>query len=121
MAEGDHGHMRWIHRILLGIGTLLVAGFAFPAHAVTIANPVASNTFVEIANAVAKYLFYIGLILAVLMFIYSGLLFITSGGDEEKLTRARHAFLWVIAGVTIVLLAKGITLILKDLFGVKAP
>ena len=43
--------------------------------------------------------------LAVIMFIFAGVRFLTAGGEAEKVQQARSAFLWGIAGVVVGILA----------------
>jgi hypothetical protein len=55
-------------------------------------------------NVINYLLFFLG-ILAVGAIVYGGILFITSGGDSEKTTRARNTLLYAIIGVIIIVLA----------------
>jgi hypothetical protein len=48
--------------------------------------------------------------------IYAGILFVTSGGDPEKVTKARNALLWALVGVIVVSLSYGIVVLLNKLF-----
>lgn len=43
--------------------------------------------------------------IAVVMFIFAGVKFMTAGGEPEKIQEARAAFLWGIAGVVVGILA----------------
>lgn len=43
--------------------------------------------------------------IAVIMFIIAGILFLTAGGEPEKVQKARSAFIWGIAGVVVGILA----------------
>jgi hypothetical protein len=52
-------------------------------------------------------LFFLGL-LAVGAIVYGGILFITSGGDSEKTTKARNTLLYAVIGIIIIVLAFGI-------------
>lgn len=52
-----------------------------------------------------QYLFLAALVLAVIFIIFSGIQFITSGGDSEKLAEARKRLIYSIIGLVIVLLA----------------
>lgn len=44
-------------------------------------------------------------IIAIVMFVVAGILFLTAGGDPEKVGTARKAFLWGVAGVVVGILA----------------
>ncbi len=43
--------------------------------------------------------------IAVICFIYAAIKFLTAGGDADKVSEARSAFIWGIAGVVVGLLA----------------
>ncbi|MBU4204628.1 hypothetical protein KKE19_00100 [Patescibacteria group bacterium] len=44
-------------------------------------------------------------IIAIVMFVVAGVLFLTAGGDPEKVGTARKAFIWGVAGVIVGILA----------------
>lgn len=52
-------------------------------------------------------LFFIGA-LAFVFVIWGGILFVTSGGDAEKTTKARNTLLYAIIGIIVVVLAYAI-------------
>jgi predicted transporter len=51
-------------------------------------------------------LFPIATLVSVFFMIYAGFLMVTAGGNEEKLSKARQAFLWTVIGIAILLGAK---------------
>jgi hypothetical protein len=58
------------------------------------------------------WVFFTGL--AVIMFIFAGMMFLTSGGDPGKIKSARDAFLWGVVGIIVAILAFSITTIIKS-------
>lgn len=50
---------------------------------------------------------------ALVMVIYGGVLFITSSGDPEKLTKAKQTLLWAIIGIIIIVLSYAIVVSLS--------
>lgn len=52
-----------------------------------------------------QYLFLAAIVLAIIFTIFSGIGFITSGGDSEKLAEARKRLIYSIIGLSIVILA----------------
>lgn len=42
---------------------------------------------------------------AVIMFLYAGILFVTSAGDPSKITKAKTAVIWAIVGIAVGLIA----------------
>jgi hypothetical protein len=53
-----------------------------------------------------------------IMVIVAGALFVTSGGDPAKITRAKSALLWAVIGIIIGLGAVGIVGLIKNVAGV---
>jgi type IV secretory pathway VirB2 component (pilin) len=82
------------------------SGSSFP-------NPLTVNSFGELINKILEEVVLpIGAVIAVLFLIYSGFLFVTARGNEEKLSTAKRAFLWTVVGVAVLLgalvISKGI-------------
>lgn len=61
------------------------------------------------------YLFAFALVIAVIMIIWAGIDFITSGGDPKKVTVAKNKIKNTLIGVVVIILAKGIILVLQDI------
>jgi len=57
-------------------------------------------------------------LVAVLFGLYSGILFITAGGDDEKLTKAKNILLYAIVGIVVAILAFSIVAISKSIAGI---
>ena len=55
--------------------------------------------------------------LAIIMFIYAGILFLTAQGAPEKIAQARQAALWGVVGVVVIVLAFSIFAIATNLIG----
>lgn len=51
--------------------------------------------------------------IVVICFVYSGILFLSSGGSPEKISRARQSFLWGVVGVVVGIIAYSIVKILE--------
>ncbi len=88
---------------------------------IKIKNWLGSDTFADIAKSIAGFLYTVGLIFAVLMILWAAFLFITSAGNEDRVTQARKAILWAVIGLVILLLAGGITTLLSSILGVDKP
>ncbi len=54
-------------------------------------------------------------IIALVCFVMAGIFFLTAGGDAEKLTTARSAAIWGIAGVIVGILAYSILTFVESL------
>jgi len=60
----------------------------------------------------AMWIIFMGI--AVIMFVVAGILFLTAGGQPEKVASARSAFIWGIAGVVVGILAYSIVAIVSS-------
>ncbi|MFH1425911.1 MAG: hypothetical protein ABIG66_00545 [Candidatus Kerfeldbacteria bacterium] len=68
----------------------------------------AADTALAIANV------FLGTvaIIAVILIIYGGFTWMTSGGSEEKVTKGKNILIWAVIGLLIIMSAWGITLYL---------
>src|SRR3972149_12222954 len=60
---------------------------------------------------------FVGL-MAVLMGLYAGILFITAGGNAETVTKARNILLYAIVGIAVAILAFSLVAISQSVFGI---
>jgi hypothetical protein len=84
---------------------------------VSIPNPIGSGTFQDLVERIARYLFQIGIPIAVIMILYAAFLYMTAGGSEEKVNKAHKALTYAVIGLGILFLAWGITSLVKELLG----
>jgi len=75
-----------------------------------------TTTFVVLIEKIANIVMQIGLPIAALAIIYAGFLFVTAGGNEEKVKTAKKTFLWAIIGTALILGALAITKAIGGLF-----
>ena len=80
-----------------------------------IKNPLEYTEIDQIIMAIAGFVFQIALILAPLMLIIAGFLFVTSMGEPEKIKKARDLALHTIIGLIIVLLARGLVALIAEI------
>lgn len=106
--------------------SLAVAGITvLPFVALAVNNPINPTggpgvTFGDIGTIVNVVLGKIWILfagIAVLMFIYAGILFLTAQGIPEKVSSARQAFLWGVVGVVVGIIAYSIIAIVGSLIG----
>ncbi len=79
-----------------------------------IPNPLkgGASDFTSLVKIIAQWLFNLAIPIAVAMIVYSGILFLTSGGDTGKVTKARDVLKYAVIGLAIILIGSGfITLI----------
>jgi hypothetical protein len=92
--------------------TFLVMGvfFSLPALAVgqesgQVQNPFGgANTLIGFIEFILNNIVLpIGAVIAVLFLVFSGFLFVTARGEEEKLKLAKKTFLWTVVGIAVLL------------------
>lgn len=102
--------------IVLGYPAITFGQTPTPAQAnnFTLINPVYAPDIPTLLNNIATFLLGIVLALGVIVIIWAGLLYVTAGGEEEKIKKAKQAIIWAIVGVTLALLAKGLVMVIQD-------
>jgi len=73
-----------------------------------------SSGVVTVLNNLANWVFALAIVLAVIMIIWAGVLFMASSGSEEKITKARKALIWSLVGVAIAIASKGIVYLVQN-------
>ena len=74
-----------------------------------------SDLVQKIMDLVAWIAWFVGL-MAVLMGLYAGVLFITAAGNAETITKARSILLYAIVGIAVAVLAFSLVAISKSVF-----
>lgn len=99
---------------VLFFGTLVFS--AHYAMALEIPNPLGSGgrDIPTLIDTIATWLLEIGLVISTIIILWAAFLFMTSGGSETKVTMARKTLWYAIIGITVLLLAKGVTSIIQN-------
>jgi len=85
---------------------------------VSIDNPLGAESFTELVNDIAGWIFMLAIPLATVMFLIGGFQFLVSGGNEEKVTQAKKTMLWAAVGLAVCLIGAGFTSLIKQLLDV---
>ena len=106
--------------ILAAAGLLLGFGFADPASAVSLVNPnsglgLASNDLIDTVIAVVRWILGLVALVAVIMIIYGGYVWMTAGGDSAAVERAKKIILNAVIGLVVTLLSFAITFFIINL------
>jgi len=83
-------------------------------------NPLAGsniNSLDDLLAALLNVLMQIGVVVLVVMLVYTGFLFITAQGNPEGLSKAKSALLWTVIGGAVVLGAGVIAGAIKSTVG----
>ncbi len=81
---------------------------------VNIPNPLVSGDIPILIDKIANWLLGIGKVLATIVVLWAAFLFMTSGGNADRVTRARQTLWYAVIGLTVLLLAKGVTLLIQN-------
>lgn len=87
------------------------------AKAQVISNPLDAETFEELIENLIDFIFWVAVAIIPLMVIIAAFYFITSAGNPDKIKTAKNIILYTVIGFTIVLLAKGIVSVIKQIIG----
>ena len=104
--------------ILIIASLFFVPIFALGQGSITITNPLGSLKFEDLLNKLSTFVFNIALVLAPVILVFAGLLFVTSGGKPEQVQKAKNLILWTIIGFAIITLSRGLIAILRQFLGI---
>ena len=108
--------------LLIGVSfftlTLFLSDNSQAQEDVHLKPPLDTTTIEGVIAGMVNFLFTIGVVLAPLLIIIGGFLFVTAGGNLEQINRGKKIILWTIIGFLIILLAQGIIQVVEDLLGV---
>ncbi len=79
-------------------------------------NPLEANNVEALLYSIVDLAIFIGVILAVLMFIFIGFKFILAQGKQAKLIEARNWFLYAVIGTAVLISSKVIVEVIKTTF-----
>lgn len=95
--------------VCLSVGTATAA--------VTLVNPIGYNDFPSLLFAIADGIAVLIGSLAVIMIIWSGILFLLSAGDPTRIQKAKSALIWAIVGIVVAISAGVIIETIKGILG----
>ena len=107
-------HFFKLHRFVFLL-FFLFAGRSVWAY--TLPNPFGIYSFPALLCRIAEGVFAIALAASVIAFLLAAYFYLTSGGNEKKVTRAKEAINYVLYGAIVVFLAWGSALIVASVLG----
>ena len=78
----------------------------------------------DIVKLVARIATWFGILvfsIAVIVILYAGLLFMTGGGNEEQISKAKLVLLWALVGIAVALLATNAVKFVQNTVGGGLP
>jgi hypothetical protein len=109
--------MNKTQKIVLSLIALSVIILPLGASALSVPQPTPNQglTIGSIVDSVVRNLWIAFAGIAIILFVYSGVLFLLAGGSPEKVQAARQAFMWGVIGVVVMVLAYSIFFIATNL------
>lgn len=103
---------------IYGILSVLLGFFPFGVFAVTLENPLGTQTLQSlITNVLNAILGLVGL-LALAMLIYGGVLLMISGGNQETVDKAKKTITFAVVGLIVAILSTAILNFIMSAVGV---
>ena len=86
------------------------------AAVIEIPNPLGTggSDIPTLIGTIANWLLGIGTVIATIIVLWSAFLFMTSGGNKDRVTQARQTLWYAIIGLAILLLADGVSLLIQN-------
>lgn len=82
--------------------------------ALVLDNPINSDSFTELFKKISIFAVEIGIPIAALFIIYSGLRLVTARGNEDSIAKAKEGLLWSVIGTGVLIGAWVIIRILQS-------
>ena len=92
-----------------------------PPKKVCLDNPLKSDNFKDLVEAIIRVLFYIAISIAPIMFIVAGFYYLTAAGDIEKINTAKKIILYTLIGLVVIISASGIMELFQEIFVKELP
>jgi len=89
---------------IIAISTLTLTTPLFASAQIT--NPISSPDLSTLLNRIIDIIIMLATPIVVVSVIYSGFLFVTAGGNEQKITLAKKILFWTLIGALILLGAR---------------
>jgi len=72
--------------------------------------------FSDVLESILSFMWIAFCVLAIIMFVVAGILFLTALGDPQKIATARSAFIWGVVGILVAIVAYSVVQILENFF-----
>lgn len=106
---------------LLVLSELFLLLVSLQVHAAAIPNPLGQGaTFESVICSIVRYANLLLAPISAFMVLLAGMLYMTSGGNAERVKTAHKALLWAVVGIAIVLISQGAILIIRTALGLPA-
>ena len=103
--------------IIIGLFLISLASQVL-ADDVKLQNPLSAPDFKTIVDTIVNFIIILAVAIAPIFIIYAGYLFMTSAGDPTKVKTAKNVIMYVVIGLAVLLLSKGLIMVLISVIGV---
>jgi len=90
-----------------------------PSGYICLENPLEAKSFEDILKTIVDFIFVISIPIATVMIMVAAFFFLTAAGDPERVSKAKQIILWTLIGLAIILFAKGLISVLREIIEVK--
>jgi fumarate reductase subunit D len=96
------------------LGAALLPRMTFAA---TLYNPLGTASVPEIIGRVVQIVLGVSGSLALIMFVYGGLIWLTSNGDSGKIDKGKKTLIWSVIGIGVIFSAFALATFVVDSLG----
>lgn len=82
---------------------------------INIKNPITTSDFGEIVENVLLWILSIAGVITIFMLVVGGIMYMTAGGDEQKVATAKKVVTWTIIGLALILASYSIMVVLDKI------
>lgn len=100
--------------LIVSLGVAIEFLVASPAYAITLRN---ATDFGYRLCDIFGAMFVVFIAISAIMGLIGAYLYLTSGGDAEKVTKAHKTLIYTVVGIAVALAARGIPSLVSTLFG----
>lgn len=94
-------------------------GTSCPAGQICIENPLCAKSFEDLLNSIINFIFYVAMAITPIMIMIAGFFLLTAGGDPKRVDTAKKIILWTVIGLAIILFARGLISVLRQIMKLK--
>jgi magnesium-transporting ATPase (P-type) len=105
----------WINGLIFFLVFAIMTNVAI-AEDIVIDNPLGSGgkDIPTLIGTIANWLLGIGITISTIIVLWAAFLFMTSGGSEKRVTQARQTLWYAIIGLSVLLLASGVSIFIQN-------
>jgi len=76
-----------------------------------------TGSLTELINRIAGILFTVAIVLAPILLVIAGMIYMTAGGNPGRVAQARSIIIWTVVGFGLILVSRGLVIVLRSILG----